>query len=129
MPLLTPRLPLALNGDTGYQLIDNYTDLVKQNFKNLMLTVPGERIMDPTFGIGLKTFLFEIDNPLLYDDITSRIRQQVNKYMSYLEIQNVTFNSQRLDEDMSDNLLSIVIRYKIAPLDLSDVLEITTPIN
>ncbi|MHA2054939.1 MAG: GPW/gp25 family protein [Candidatus Hodarchaeales archaeon] len=129
MPLLTPRLPLVLNGDTGYQLIDNYTDLVKQNFKNLMLTVPGERIMDPTFGIGLKTFLFEIDNPLLYDDITSRIRQQVNKYMSYLEIENVTFNSQRLDEDMSDNLLSIVIRYKIVPLDLSDVLEITTPIN
>ena len=64
MPLLTPKLPLVVDGSTGYRMIDNYTDLVKQNFKNLMLTNPGERMMDPTFGVGITTFLFEIDNPI-----------------------------------------------------------------
>lgn len=129
MPLLTPKLPLVTDGSTGYRMIDNYTDLVKQNFKNLMLTNPGERMMDPTFGVGITTFLFEIDNPILYEDITSKIREQVNKYLSYIEVQDVIFNSQRLDNDIDDNFLSILIKYRITPLDLSDVLEITTPIN
>jgi phage baseplate assembly protein W len=129
MPLLTPKLPLVVDGSTGYRMIDNYTDLVKQNFKNLMLTNPGERMMDPTFGVGITTFLFEIDNPILYEDITSKIREQVNKYLSYIEVQDVIFNSQRLDDDIDDNFLSILIKYRITPLDLSDVLEITTPIN
>jgi len=129
MPLLTPKLPLVTDGSTGYRMIDNYTDLVKQNFKNLMLTNPGERMMDPTFGVGITTFLFEIDNPILYEDITSKIREQVNKYLSYIEVQDVIFNSQRLDDDIDDNFLSILIKYRITPLDLSDVLEITTPIN
>lgn len=129
MPLLTPKLPLVTDGSTGYRMIDNYTDLVKQNFKNLMLTNPGERMMDPTFGVGITTFLFEIDNPILYEDITSKIREQVNKYLSYIEVQDVVFNSQRLDDDIDDNFLSILIKYRITPLDLSDVLEITTPIN
>jgi phage baseplate assembly protein W len=128
MPLLTPKLPLVVDGSTGYRMIDNYTDL-KQNFKNLMLTNPGERMMDPTFGVGITTFLFEIDNPILYEDITSKIREQVNKYLSYIEVQDVIFNSQRLDDDIDDNFLSILIKYRITPLDLSDVLEITTPIN
>lgn len=129
MPLLTPKLPLAIDGTTGYRMIDNYTDLVKQNFKNLMLTNPGERIMDPSFGVGITTFLFEIDNPILYEDITSKIREQVNRYLSYIEIQDVAFNSQRIDDDIDSNFLSIFIKYRIVPLDLSDVLEITTPIN
>jgi phage baseplate assembly protein W len=129
MPLLTPKLPLAIDGSTGYKMIDNYTDLVKQNFKNLMLTNPGERIMDPSFGVGITTFLFEIDNPILYEDITSKIREQVNRYLSYIEIQDVAFNSQRIDDDIDSNFLSIFIKYRIVPLDLSDVLEITTPIN
>jgi phage baseplate assembly protein W len=94
-----------------------------------MLTNPGERMMDPTFGVGITTFLFEIDNPILYEDITSKIREQVNKYLSYIEVQDVIFNSQRLDNDIDDNFLSILIKYRITPLDLSDVLEITTPIN
>ena len=129
MPLLTPKLPLAIDGSTGYKMIDNYTDLVKQNFKNLMLTNPGERIMDPSLGVCITTFLFEIYNPILYEDITSKIREQVNRYLSYIEIQDVAFNSQRIDDDIDSNFLSIFIKYRIVPLDLSDVLEITTPIN
>ena len=40
MSFLGPALPLRRNFETGYKLIDNYKDLVKQNFKNLVLTIP-----------------------------------------------------------------------------------------
>ena len=34
-------------------------DQIKTNFLNLLLTVPGERINQPNYGIGLKNLLFE----------------------------------------------------------------------
>ena len=34
-------------------------DAIKSNLINLLLTEPGERIMEPTFGLGLKNKLFE----------------------------------------------------------------------
>ena len=60
---LTPQLPLARDAINGYTLITDYKTLVRQNFKNLLFTIPGERVMDRDFGIGLKRYLFELDRP------------------------------------------------------------------
>ena len=30
--------------------------MIKQNLKMLILTNPGERVMDPEFGVGIKQF-------------------------------------------------------------------------
>tara|TARA_R110002020_G_scaffold463822_1_gene684075 strand:+ start:199 stop:588 length:390 start_codon:yes stop_codon:yes gene_type:complete len=129
MGWLTPSLPLRQSTETGYTLIKDYSKLVKQNFKNLLLTVPGERMMDPNFGIGVKRFLFEIDSPLLYDRISSKVRQQVKRYLPYLDIENIIFNSAVQDPTADLNSLSIIIEYRIVPLELSDQLEITTIVD
>ena len=44
---------------------------IKSNLINLMLTSPGERLMNPTFGIGIRDLLFEqmIDKDLLKNQI------------------------------------------------------------
>ena len=44
---------------------------VKANLINLLLTVPGERINLPNYGVGLKNLLFEqqIDLPILKEQI------------------------------------------------------------
>ena len=55
---LTPALPLKESGELDYKHVDEYGDLVRQNFKNLLLTIPGERMMDPDFGVGIQRFLF-----------------------------------------------------------------------
>jgi hypothetical protein len=129
MGWLAPSLPLRKSTETGYVLVKDYTKLVKQNFKNLLLTVPGERMMDPNFGIGIKRFLFEIDSPLLYDRISSKVRQQVNRYLPYLDIENIIFNSATEDPTMDLNSLGVIIEYRIVPLELSDQLEITTIVD
>ena len=75
---LTPKLPLTLGGDNGnYKLIKTYKNLIKQNFKNLILTAPGERIMDPNFGVGIRNFLFENDGELLYSGISEAKERQI----------------------------------------------------
>ena len=45
---------------------------VKSNLINLLLTSPGERLMNPTFGVGIRDLLFEqvIDKQIIkYLDI------------------------------------------------------------
>tara|TARA_R110002051_G_scaffold314602_1_gene391842 strand:- start:373 stop:762 length:390 start_codon:yes stop_codon:yes gene_type:complete len=129
MSFLTPRLPLSRNFITGYALIGDYVSLVKQNFKNLLLTVPGERIMNPDFGVGLKRFLFENDNPLVYDSVAEAIRTQISKYLPYIEIKDIIFNSSAGDPSLPDNTMYVRVEYRIIPLELNDAIDITGAIN
>jgi len=127
---LTPKLPLHKDRIDDYTHIKEYKELVKQNFKNLMLTIPGERVMDLNFGIGLHRFLFELDTPFLYSRISARIEQQVKKYLSYIKIIDINFNSGATpNSGLPVGLLSIRLEYIIKPLDAADVLEISLPGN
>ena len=129
MSFLTPRLPLSRNLITGYALIGDYVSLVKQNFKNLLLTVPGEKMMNPDFGVGLRRFLFENDNPLVYDSVAERIRTQIGKYLPYIEIKDIIFNSSAGDPSLPDNTMYVRVEYRIIPLELNDAIDISGVIN
>lgn len=125
---LTPKLPLLTNDEDGhYALIKSYKDLVRQNFKNLILTNPGERVMDVDFGVGIQGFLFELDNGGIRASLQSRIQAQAAKYMPFIEITNISFNSQATNPNASDNLLGLRIEYIIIPLQEFDNIEINTP--
>jgi phage baseplate assembly protein W len=128
MPGITPKLPLLVDSYDGhYKLIKDYKELVKQNFKNLVLTSPGERVMDPEFGVGIRNYLFEQDDLTLRSAIQSRISQQVSRYMPFVQIIETSFSSQLSDPDFGNNQLAVRIRYVILPLDQIDTLEIITP--
>jgi phage baseplate assembly protein W len=62
-----------VNITTGTQTVN---EQLKTNFLNLLLTVPGERIYNPNYGIGLKKLLFEnyIDEESLFEDINNKIQ-------------------------------------------------------
>ena len=49
----TPQLPLSRGDSFDYEYIRDVPHLVKQNLKNILLTIPGERSMDPDFGVGI----------------------------------------------------------------------------
>ena len=53
------KLPLAQDSADGYAMIKRLKTLVKQNLKMLILTNPGERVMEPDYGVGIRQFLFE----------------------------------------------------------------------
>ena len=59
MASFSVALPLCRDTTDGFVMIKKFKTLVRQNLKMLILTVPGERIMDPEFGVGLKTYLFQ----------------------------------------------------------------------
>lgn len=126
---LSPKLPLVLDADDGaYALNKTYKDLVKQNFKNLVLTAPGERMMDPLFGVGIRNFLFENNNSLTYSKVSSKIYQQVAKYMPFLEVENINYRGPSEENTIEQNKVFIAIKYRIVPLDLKDILEINVDV-
>ena len=88
--------------------------------KNLCLTAPGERIMYPDFGVGLRNFLFEIDNPFLRTDISQKIHEQVSIYMPFLNIVGIDFRSAAEDNTLDTNYLGIRLKYIIVPLQQRD---------
>lgn len=127
---LAPKLPLVDGQEVGYDLLQTLDKVVHQNLKNLLLTVPGERIMDPNFGVGLRLYLFELDTPSLRRDINKRIRQQISTYMPFVNLINVSIfdpnekTSVIKETGMGSNVLRINVAYKIVPLGLIDTLEL-----
>lgn len=123
---LSPKLPLLKDPQDGYALNKTYLEMIKQNFKMLVLTSPGERIMYPTFGVGLRNFLFESADERTYDIIRERILQQTQKYMPFVEIKDIIISdvlSGPGSEELT-NSIDLKIEFFIKPLELAGSLEI-----
>jgi phage baseplate assembly protein W len=128
---LTPKLPLIRSDEDGtYKLIKSYKNLIKQNFRNLILTAPGERMMDPNFGVGIRNYLFENDGEALYSAIRAKIHEQVTRYIPFVSITYIDFSPyDSLVDALDRNLLKVDLGYTILPLSQVDKLEITLPHN
>lgn len=130
MPIIkqTPlgaKLPLAESSVTQYQTVNNYVEMARQNLKMLVLTIPGERIMDVNFGVGLPTYLFELNNLGVRQSINSKLQEQVGIYLPYVKIVNVEYNSSIEDPTISEHFLSIKISFSIPPIGINTSLELS----
>lgn len=130
---LTPKLPIVQDSNNGFLLIQTYRNLAIQNLKNVLLTSPGERIMDPEFGVGLRKYLFQLNHQTTYLDIESKIQNQVRKYLPFITILNITFSSPTSPDDslknkpssvLDGNFLGIELEFKIIPLGLKETLNL-----
>tara|TARA_R110000782_G_scaffold267951_1_gene363841 strand:- start:161 stop:568 length:408 start_codon:yes stop_codon:yes gene_type:complete len=77
---------------------------VKSNIINVLLTEQGERVNEPTFGVGLKKLLFE-QNPN-ENDLYEKINQQINIHIPEISLIDTLVNF--ID---NENLLYITITY------------------
>ena len=121
MKALGPALPLTRDERFGnYSLITSYKEEVIQNFKNLLLTLPGERVMNPDFGVGIKKYLFE-NKTNIKPKIRQRIESQTNKYMPFIRINGIFFNEGRenLESNLESHILSITVNYEVPTLNLT----------
>lgn len=116
-----PKLPIRLTkGETpiSTKTIEENTH---QNLKNLLLTAPGERVMDVNFGVGLRRFLFENNTPSSRVAIESRIYEQIDRYMPFVR---VTLLEVVHMED-NPNGIDIMLRYDIANVASEQILSLS----
>jgi phage baseplate assembly protein W len=115
------KLPLRLNSADGFTMIKSIRAMAKQNFKMLLLTLPGERIMEPNYGVGLKRYLFSNFHENTQGQIQTKIREQVKLYLPIIKINEIQFFSTPTEP----NTLSMRISYQIPTIGTTDLLEIT----
>jgi len=120
---LSIALPLSLDEKDGpYKGNMTLDEVAQQNIKMIVLTSPGERVMEPDFGVGIRNYLFEQETPFLVNDIRKRISNQVQRYAPFVRIQKLNIN---IDSD--NGFLSVEIRYAVPSAGI--VSDLTIPVS
>ena len=116
-------LPLTKNATAGFTMIKSFRKLVKQNIKMLVLTNPGERVMEPAFGVGIKRMLFENYDTSTFLRAKEDIRTQVKRYMPAVQVVEVLFDASPANQDR--NTIGITIYFAVPDIGMTEMLEFT----
>ncbi len=83
---ISPKLPLTIDDIDGhYSNNKTIKEAVTQNLKHLLLTNKGEKMMDPSFGAGLMSYLFEPLDSSTFSTIQANIIEQADKYLPFVK--------------------------------------------
>lgn len=136
---ISPKLPLHRDSEDGYALNKTRHEAIVQNLKNIVLTNPGERIMIPDFGAGVRHYLFEPNNVSVYPTVAANIINEVERWLPFVEIIDIQITNsthiwtsggkyEPLPEfrarDIGDYELRIRILYNIEALGLNSSLDV-----
>ena len=102
-------LPIQI---TNVAFKQNYTEIeqLKSNIKNLLLTKRGERLMNPFFGTGVETLLFEQITDDFEDKVQEIITNSVEKYIPNVNIDEI--NVDMSNENKDKNLVNISLKFR-----------------
>ena len=118
----SPKLPLAYNKTSGpYVMLTELKSVVSQNLKMLVLTVPGERLMDSNYGVGARNYLFSSDFAQKSSELRQRIDEQIRTYMG--DVIEITSTRVTRDEQFEE-ILNINIEYFIKNYNTFDNLSL-----
>jgi len=103
-----------VNMTSGTETIN---EQLKSNFLNLLLTVPGERLNNPNYGIGLKKLLFEnyIDEESLLEDISTKVQ---------FYLPEIKLNNTKVIRDTDLYKITIKLNYTIIIDNTDDSIQI-----
>ena len=105
---ITIGVSLPFNANGVFNNTYSTKDQIKSNLINLLLTDPGERIMNPLFGAGLRRTLFENINDVNSELIQNQIITAVNTFVPEVELLEIVI------EPLTDeNTLNISIKYRL----------------
>jgi phage baseplate assembly protein W len=99
----------------------NYTTAAatKNNLINYFLTNPGERPLNPSFGGGLRSFIFEQITTGNLDFLEERISTDLSFFFPNISIGNLEILKQ---ED--NNTITVSLTYSVINTNINDTLEI-----
>tara|TARA_B100000925_G_C21798737_1_gene383671 strand:- start:199 stop:606 length:408 start_codon:yes stop_codon:yes gene_type:complete len=99
----------------------NYTTAaaIKNNLINYFLTNPGERPLNPTFGGGLRAFIFQQITTDNLDFLEERIASDLSKFFPNVRIGNLEILRQ---EDT--NTITVSLTYSVVNTNINDTLQI-----
>jgi hypothetical protein len=114
-----PKIPFQIeNGN--FVNISDILENIKQKMKMIILTNPGEKIMEPNFGVGIKKYLFENKKSKINEkfrnkivssetvDVSQQIKNEINNqvilFLPEVLLKNVSVQFE-------ENIINVTINY------------------
>jgi phage baseplate assembly protein W len=116
---LNPNLAVGVNipfsGPSVFT--SNYltSQAIKNNLINYFLTNPGEIPLNPTFGGGLRSFIFQQINENSIDGLKENVSLKLETYFP-----NVIINSLDVLKKDDENTVVVQLKYSIANSNIND---------
>ena len=108
-------IDIPFNGNAVFKSNFQTKNAIKNNIINYFLTNPGDRFLNPTFGAGLRDFIFtQINNDNL-DFIREDIASKISQFFP-----NIIITSLDVSQDIDFNSLIVDINYQVANTNISD---------
>jgi phage baseplate assembly protein W len=93
-------------------------EAIKQSIRNLVLTTPGEKLFNPSFGSRVSELLFEQLDPFLVDSIQTEILNTIRNYEKRVVVTNL-----RCIPDYDNNAISVSLEYQIIGLPIVENIQ------
>lgn len=110
-PVWEVALPFSINA-SGEVSFD--TDPVKwatNHILAILLTSPGERVMRPTYGAGVYTFVWENQDPLVEQNIIATINTQLATYEPNITVNEVEFVQSEIS--MMSGVATLLVAFTV----------------
>ena len=104
------KLPMGYSDTGHFKQTKTTLQQAKYNIINLLKTIPGERLGQPTFGSQLHTILFEPMNEDFGDILEDSIRTSLETWLPYINIKNIKITMP----DYNINRVNIAIDFGLS---------------
>ena len=102
------KLPMTRSNKTGdFTTTKNSTQQAVHNISNLLLTSPGERVAQPTFGSNLRALCFEQIDDELPSKVDKEVRRSLERWLPYINVVSV----ETLTEDGDKSKITVRVKY------------------
>lgn len=117
--IYAPKFPLRFKEKKVFENVTNAKELVKFHMTNLLLTNPGEKISDPSYGIGIRQMLFENMTTGTLNLWQDKITDAIQSYLPYINL-----NQVQITPFFDENRITIKIAYSLFNDTEQQILEL-----
>lgn len=96
------------NASAGVKMVAEEED-IRESLEILLFTAPGERLMVPLFGCGIRGLLFDGIDTSTATFMKDRISKAILHYEARIEVNNIEVDTS----DSVDGLINVIIDYTI----------------
>lgn len=118
-PNVAVGVDLPLNGPAVFKSNFTTKDAIKNNLINFFLTEPGERPLNPSFGGGIRSFVFEQISKNNLGALNKNIESKLKLYFP-----KVIVNSLEILRNDDNNDITIQLKYSVSNTNINDDLTL-----
>jgi len=112
MSAVTPKIiswPLSGPDEQGRYPYAQDNESIREVIWNILMTRPGERLMRPEFGAGLKNYIHQPNNQSTRSLMKDAIRKSIERWEPRIELEGI----EVLPDSARRTMVNITIRYRM----------------